>query len=229
MRILLIEDDVTLAKSMRLMLRSEGYVLDFAHSGAEGLEIARAGIYDYDIIILDLILPDMSGHDVIRDLRAAAVATPILILSGLAEADEKIRGLTTGADDYLTKPFDKRELIARLRAIVRRSQGHAANVVATGKLKVDLDSRTAEVDGEIVHLTGKEFAVLELLSRRKGTTLSKENFLNHLYGGMDEPEMKIVDVFVCKLRKKLTDACGGENYIETVWGQGYVLRDPAGE
>ncbi|MEP2543461.1 MAG: response regulator transcription factor, partial [Alphaproteobacteria bacterium] len=110
--------------------------------------------------------------------------------------------------------------------IVRRSQGHAQSVIQTGRLMVNLDTRTVEVDSQPIHLTGKEYGILELLSLRKGTTLTKEMFLNHLYNGMDEPELKIIDVFICKLRKKLSTATGGENYIETVWGRGYVLRDP---
>jgi two-component system cell cycle response regulator CtrA len=166
---------------------------------------------------------------VLRRLRAARVRTPILILSGLAELDHKIKGLGFGADDFLTKPFDRRELIARIQAIVRRAKGHSESVIRTGKLTVNLDSRTVEVDGQPLHLTGKEYGILELLSLRKGTTLTKEMFLNHLYGGMDEPELKIIDVFVCKLRKKLSTATKGDNYIETVWGRGYVLRDPPAE
>ena len=224
MRVLLIEDDSATAQSIELMLKSEGYVVDLTDLGEDGLEIGK--IYDYDIIILDLMLPDMDGYEVIRRLRASRVETPILILSGLNGLDDKIKGLGFGADDYLTKPFDKRELIARIQAIVRRSKGHAASVINTGKLKVNLDTRTVEVENKLLHLTGKEYGILELLSLRKGTTLTKEMFLNHLYGGMDEPELKIIDVFVCKLRKKLSNATGGENYIETVWGRGYVLRDP---
>ncbi|HEY8190550.1 MAG TPA: response regulator transcription factor, partial [Micavibrio sp.] len=174
-------------------------------------------------------LPDMDGYDVLKSLRSAKVETPILILSGLSEPDNKIKGLGFGADDYLTKPFDKRELIARIQAIVRRSQGHSQSVILTGKVKVNLDTRTVEVDSKPLHLTGKEYGILELLSLRKGSTLTKEMFLNHLYGGMDEPEVKIIDVFICKLRKKLANAAGGDNYIETVWGRGYVLRDPEAE
>jgi two-component system cell cycle response regulator CtrA len=225
MRVLLVEDDTTTAKSIELMLKSEGFVVDATNLGEDGLEIGK--LYDYDIVILDLMLPDMDGYEVLRRLRAARVNTPVLILSGLAEPDNKIKGLGYGADDYLTKPFDKGELIARVNAIVRRSKGHAESVIRTGKLIVNLDARTVEVDGEAVHLTGKEYGILELLSLRKGTTLTKEMFLNHLYGGMDEPELKIIDVFICKLRKKLAQATDGDNYIETVWGRGYVLRDPA--
>lgn len=226
MRVLLIEDDSSAAKGIELMLKSEGYIVDITDQGEDGLEIGK--LYDYDIIILDLMLPDMDGYEVLKRLRAGKVNTPILILSGLSELDNKIKGLGIGADDYLTKPFDKRELVARIQAIVRRSQGHAQSTITTGKLVVNLDSRTVDVDSKPLHLTGKEYGIIELLSLRKGTTLTKEMFLNHLYGGMDEPEVKIIDVFICKLRKKI-EQMTGENYIETVWGRGYVLRDPEAE
>ena len=224
MRVLLVEDDTNTAKSIELMLKAEGYIVDSTNLGEDGLEIGK--LYDYDIILLDLMLPDIDGYEVLRRLRSSRVNTPILILSGLSELDSKIKGLGFGADDYPTKPFDRRELIARIQAIVRRSKGHSDSVIKTGKLLVNLDTRTVEVSGQPLHLTGKEYGILELLSLRKGTTLTKEMFLNHLYGGMDEPELKIIDVFVCKLRKKLSQSTGGENYIETVWGRGYVLRDP---
>jgi two-component system cell cycle response regulator CtrA len=225
MRVLLVEDDSAISKSIELMLRSEGFVCDTTDLGEDGLEIGK--IYDYDIIILDLMLPDIDGYEVLRRLRAARVKTPILILSGLSELDNKLKGLGFGADDYITKPFDKRELVARINAIVRRAKGHSQSIIRTGQLTINLDTRTVESNGAPIHLTGKEYGILELLSLRKGTTLTKEMFLNHLYGGIDEPELKIIDVFVCKLRKKLSTACQGENYIETVWGRGYVLRDPA--
>jgi len=224
MRALLVEDDQTTARSIELILKSENIVVDVTELGEEGLEVGR--LYDYDIILLDLMLPDMDGYEVLRRLREAKVETPILVLSGLAELDHKIKVLGFGADDYLTKPFDRRELVARIQAIVRRSKGHASSMVTVGGLSVDLAERTVSVDGTSVHLTGKEFGVLELLTLRKGTTLTKDMFLNHLYGGIDEPELKIIDVFVCKVRKKLATASGGENYIATVWGRGYVLRDP---
>ncbi|MEQ8332897.1 response regulator transcription factor CtrA [Nisaea sp.] len=225
MRVLLVEDDFATAQSIELMLKAEGFVVDVTEHGEDGLEIGR--LYDYDIILLDLMLPDLDGYEVLRRLRGSKVETPILILSGLSELDNKIKGLGFGADDYLTKPFDRRELIARIQAIIRRSKGHSESVITTGPIAVNLSTRSAEVGNQPVHLTGKEFAILELLSLRKGTTLTKEMFLNHLYGGIDEPELKIIDVFVCKLRKKLSKATGGSNHIETVWGRGYVLRDPA--
>ncbi len=225
MRVLLVEDDASTARSIELALASEGIVCDTADLGEEGLEIGK--IYDYDIIILDLMLPDLDGYEVLRRLRAAKIKTPILILSGLTAPDQKIKGLGFGADDYLTKPFNKGELIARIQAIVRRSKGHSESIIRTGKLSVNLDTRSVEIDSKSIHLTSKEYGILELLSLRKGSTLTKEMFLNHLYGGIDEPELKIIDVFVCKLRKKLADEAGGESYIETVWGRGYVLKDPA--
>ena len=224
MRVLLIEDDSAMARSIELMLRSEGLNVYTTDLGEEGIDLGK--LYDYDIIVLDLQLPDMSGFEVLKALRVAKVQTPVLILSGNAIVEAKVKALGFGADDYMTKPFHKDELVARIQAVVRRSKGHSQSVITTGKLTVNLDAKTVEVDGSRVHLTGKEYQMLELLSLRKGTTLTKEMFLNHLYGGMDEPELKIIDVFICKLRKKLANASEGRNFIETVWGRGYVLREP---
>ncbi|WP_412058161.1 response regulator transcription factor CtrA [Bartonella sp. DGB2] len=227
MRILLIEDDRATAQSIELMLKSESFNVYTTDLGEEGVDLGK--IYDYDIILLDLNLPDMSGYEVLRTLRVAKIKTPILILSGMGGTEDKVRGLGFGADDYMTKPFHKDELVARIHAIVRRSRGHAQSLIVTGDLIVNLDTKTVEIAGHPVHLTGKEYQMLELLALRKGTTLTKEMFLNHLYGGMDEPELKIIDVFICKLRKKLDAISGGINYIETVWGRGYVLREPHSE
>jgi two-component system cell cycle response regulator CtrA len=224
MRVLLVEDDPTTSRSIEMMLTHANLNVYCTDMGEEGVDLAK--LYDYDLILLDLNLPDMHGHDVLRQLRLAKVSTPILILSGIDDTDNKIKGFGFGADDYLTKPFHREELVARIHAIIRRSKGHAQSVITTGKVTVNLDAKTVEAEGRPVHLTGKEYQMLELLSLRKGTTLTKEMFLNHLYGGMDEPELKIIDVFICKLRKKLSQATGGDNYIETVWGRGYVLRDP---
>jgi len=225
MRILLVEDDPTTSRSIELMLTHANLNVYCTDLGEDGIDLAK--LYDYDLILLDLNLPDMSGHEVLRQLRLARIDTPILILSGADDTDNKIKGFGFGADDYMTKPFHREELVARIHAIIRRSKGHAQSMIRTGKVAVNLDAKTVEVEGKTVHLTGKEYQMLELLSLRKGTTLTKEMFLNHLYGGMDEPELKIIDVFICKLRKKLAEATGGQNYIETVWGRGYVLRDPA--
>lgn len=224
MRILLVEDDPTTSRSIELMLTHANLNVYCTDMGEEGIDLAK--LYDYDLILLDLNLPDMSGHEVLRQLRLARIETPILILSGNDDTENKLKGFGFGADDYMTKPFHREELVARIHAIIRRSKGHAQSVIRTGRVTVNLDAKTVDVDGKTVHLTGKEYQMLELLSLRKGTTLTKEMFLNHLYGGMDEPELKIIDVFICKLRKKLAEATGGDNHIETVWGRGYVLRDP---
>ena len=224
MRILLVEDDPTTSRSIEMMLGHANLNVYCADLGEDGIDLAK--LYDYDLILLDLNLPDMSGHDVLRQLRLARIETPILILSGADDTDSKLKGFGFGADDYLTKPFHREELVARIHAIIRRSKGHAQSVIRVGKVLVNLDAKTVDVEGRTVHLTGKEYQMLELLSLRKGSTLTKEMFLNHLYGGMDEPELKIIDVFICKLRKKLAEATGGDSYIETVWGRGYVLREP---
>ena len=227
MRVLLIEDDRATAQSIELMLKCESFNVFTTDLGEEGVDLGK--LYDYQIILLDLNLPDMSGHDVLRSLRVSKVSTPVLILSGIAGIENKVKGLGIGADDYMTKPFHKDELVARIHAIVRRSQGHAQSVVHVDDLTVNLDQKTVEINSVRVHLTGKEYQMLEVLSLRKGTTLTKETLLNQLYGGMDEPEIKIIDVFMCKLRKKLFNASGGKDYIETVWGRGYILREPSQE
>jgi len=213
-----------MARSIELMLRSEGFNVYMTDLGEEGVDLGK--LYDYDIIVLDLQLPDMSGFEVLKALRLGKLRTPVLILSGNAIVETKVKALGFGADDYMTKPFHKDELVARIHAVVRRSKGHAQSVITIGILTVNLDEKMVSVDGVRVHLTTKEYQMLELLSLRKGVTLTKEMFLNHLYGSMDEPEVKIIDVFICKLRKKLAVACNGASYIETMWGRGYVLRDP---
>lgn len=223
MRVLLVEDDEEVAKSIELTLASEGVICEVVHFGTQGVEISK--VYNYDLIILDLMLPHISGFEVLLRLRSAKVTTPILILSALNTVDQKIKGLKCGADDYLTKPFNHKELVARINAIIRRSKGRSESVIKFDKVTIHLDTRTVEVSGVNVHLTNKEYAILELLVSHRGTVLSKEMFLNQLYSSSDEPDGKIIDVFVCKLRKKLADAAGGTNYIDTVWGRGYILKD----
>jgi two-component system, cell cycle response regulator CtrA len=224
MRALVIEDDPVSAKLIESALKGENIVFEAAACGEDGIELAK--LYDFDIIVLDLRLPDIDGYEVVRRLRTARVETPVLILSGRTDTTDKVRGLVGGADDYLTKPFNKAELVARIQAIVRRSKGHSESVIRTGRLVVNMEARLVEVDGKRLHVTGKEYSILELLSLRKGTTMTKEMFLDHLYGGIDEPELKIIDVFICKLRKKIQQATGSDHYIETVWGRGYMLKDP---
>jgi two-component system cell cycle response regulator CtrA len=224
MWVLLIEDDEGTARSIELMLKAKDHTCDIKRLGQDGLNAAR--LYDYDVILLDLMLPDLDGLEVLRRLRANQVNAPVLILSGLNDVGHKSKGLNIGADDYLIKPFDNRELLARIEAVRRRFKGHHDSVVRTGDLTVNFDTQSVEIGGNRVSVTPKEYRILELLCQRQGVVLSKEIFLDHLYAGRDEPETKIIDVFVCKLRKKLAEASGGKNYIETVWGRGYMLRAP---
>ena len=225
-RILIVEDEQHLADGLRFNLEAEGYSVQVVDSGEAALDLLPPEA-PFDVVVLDVMLPGIDGFTVMTRLRQAGQFIPTLMLTARGHPDDVLLGFEAGADDYLTKPFHKDELVARIHAIVRRSKGHAQSVIITGDLTVNLDQKTVEVDGARVHLTGKEYQMLELLSLRKGTTLTKEMFLNHLYGGMDEPELKIIDVFICKLRKKLAVASGGRNYIETVWGRGYVLREPS--
>ena len=224
MRILMIEDDRATVAAVELMLAAEGWSVYDTDLGAEGVDLGK--IYDYDVILLDLGLPDMSGMDVLRKLRAAAVKTPIIVVSGSRETETKVRSFGLGADDYLTKPFHREELTARIRAVSRRSNGHAQAVITTGPLSVNLDRHACEIEGAPIHLTASEYAILELLSLKKGATVTKDMFLTHLYDGKDEPDGKIIDVFVCKLRRKLREATHGQELIETVWGRGYTLKAP---
>jgi two-component system, cell cycle response regulator CtrA len=225
MRALLIEDDSSASASIELMLKSDNLDVSAATLGEEGINLSKQ--YDYDIILLDLDLPDMPGFEVLRRLRACDVKTPTLILSGLAGVEDKVMGLGGGADDYMTKPFHKDELLARIYAIVRRAKGYSPSLILIDDLVVNLDAKMAKIGENRLSLTAKEYEMLELLAARKGMTLTKEMLLNHLYGGADEPSMKIIDVFMCKLRKKLADASGGKNYIDTMWGRGYVMRHPS--
>jgi len=223
MRVLLIEDDSATAHSIELMLRSEGFNVFATEHGEEGTELGK--LYDFDIILLDLSLRDMPGFQVLRCLRISRIETPILILSGLATIEDKVKALSFGADDYMTKPFNKDELIARIYAIVRRSKGHAQPLIEVNGLAVNVQTKMVEVGGTRVYLSDKEYKILELLSLRAGKTVTKEMFLDHLYGGLNEPH-EIIDVFICKLRKKLEYASNGKNYIGSEWGRGYVLREP---
>ena len=224
MNVLLVEDDPVTAAIIEFTLQRNNFAFDSTALGR--VAIAQARLCVYDVIILDLVLPDIHGYEVLRQLRAAGVRTPVLILSGLSDVDDKVKGLGLGADDFMTKPFAPSELIARLQAVVRRSQGHAEPRVCTGEMVVNLDSRTVAVGDHSVHVTPKEYEILEILSLRKGTTLTKEFLLHQLYGGLSEPGIKIIDVFVSRLRKKLAEVSGGNAYIETVQSRGFVLRDP---
>jgi two-component system cell cycle response regulator CtrA len=223
MHILLVEDNPVTAKSIELKLTQEGHNVFSTDLGEDAIELA--GLYDYDVVLLDLDLTDMEGLEVLRAVRAKKIRTPVIILTAAADVETKVKSLSAGADDFISKPFHKAELAARINAVVRRSRGHSESIIRTGNIALNLDTRTTEVAGIPVHLTPSEYKVLELLSLRKNSVLTKEMCLNHLYNGLREPEVKIIDVFICKLRKKLAQAHHGANQIETVWGGGYMLRD----
>jgi two-component system cell cycle response regulator CtrA len=224
MRLLLIEDDLTLARGIVAMLQPFAMTVETVDNGTEGIE--RASSSAYDLILLDMMLPDMAGLDLLRSLRAANIGTPVLVLSGIATPKTKVQAFNLGADEFMSKPFDREELVARIKAVVRRTKGLSRPTLTLGALTIELGAQTVSVHGQDVRLTGREYGILELLAMRKGTVQTKDAFMTHLYGGMDEPEAKIIDVFICKLRKKLADA-GADNLIGTVWGRGYVMRDPA--
>ncbi|MBT5157258.1 MAG: response regulator transcription factor [Rhodobiaceae bacterium] len=222
MRILLIEDDVLLAQSLTDALEAEGFQVDEADCGEDRLELAK--LYEYQVMILDLGLPDMRGDEVLQNLRQQNTDMPVLILSGDTQVESRLSCLHKGADDYLIKPFNMEELVARLQALVRRANGHAQNVLQFGDLTLNLTARDVSVGDTRVELTSKEYQMFELLCLRKGNVVSKESFLDHLYGGMDEPEMKIIDVFNCKLRKKIEKSGASTPLIQTVWGRGYRVN-----
>ncbi len=224
MRVLIIDQDQSIADGIKFILREEGHISDHAKTGDAGIELER--LCEYDVIVLDLVLPDMDGFDILHRLRSNGSQTPIVIISATEDMETKVESLNLGADDFIEKPFHMKELLARVQSIVRRSQGHSSSAIQVGRLKVDLRRNIASINGEMLHVTNKEYAILELLVIRKGVMISKEMFLNHLYGGIDEPEIKIVDVFMCRLRKKIAHFTGGDSFIQTVWGRGYMLADP---
>ena len=226
MRVLIVEDDPRTSSSVRTLLEDEKMAVDVAGAGEEGL--ARALRQSYDVMLLDLGLPDTHGFDVLKKLRAAGSDMPVMVVSGTDDVRTKAQGLWLGGDDYIVKPFRAPELLARISAVVRRARGHAQSLIQVGELTVNLDSQWAEHNGGRIHLSSKEYAVLELLALRRGQVVSREALMNHLYGMMDTPNDKIIEVFVSKLRKKLQDALDGCDLIETIWGRGYMLTDPDG-
>ena len=219
-RLLLVEDDRILSDALSRTLELSGFTVYVTGFGEDALDLARA--YRFDVVVLDLSLPDMPGQQVLQQLRQARPDTPVIILSGETDLEAKIENFMEGADDYVTKPFHRDELVARIHAVLRRARAASPQEVEIGSLVIDLVAHRATVGGLPVALTGKEYACLEFLATRRGMTVTKEMFLAHLYGGRGEPEMKIIDVFICKLRRKLSDA-GAKSVIETVWGRGYTI------
>jgi two-component system cell cycle response regulator CtrA len=222
MRILLVEPDADVRYAFEQWCRVEKLVVYTTDNGEEAIDLGK--LYDFDAIVLELNLADMSGYEVLRTLRVAKVQTPVIVCSGLSGVEDIVRALGFGADAYLTKPAHKDLLVANIHAVVRRSRGIPTNTVTIGNLVIDIGTKRAQVAGDPMHLTAKEYAVLELLALRQGLIVTKEMFLNHLYGGMDEPELKIIDVFICKLRHKLRQH-GADELVQTVWGRGYTLAE----
>ena len=221
MRVLLIEDDSATAQSIELMLQSEGFNIYTTDLGEEGVDLGK--LYDYDIILLDLGLPDMSGYDVLKTLRVAKVQTPILILSGHAGIEDKVRGLGFGADDYLTKPFDLPELEARVRALIRRGQSGGSALLSCGALTLDTSGRRAMLNGEPIEFSARELGVLEVLMMRSGRVVSKEQLAEKLYSWNEEVGANAIEVYIHRLRKKVEP--GGVS-IRTIRGLGYLLEKP---
>ena len=223
MHVLVIEDDRIVNQNIVILLRREGIIAESVYTGREGLELLK--LYEYDLVVLDLMLPDVPGADVLKQMRQSANMTPVLILSGINMPTKKVECFSVGADDYMTKPYDRSELVARVKAIVRRSRGLADNVIKVGRMTINLNTKKVFIDDTLLPLTAKEYALVELLALKKGGTVSKESFLSQIYGGMDEPEIKIIDVFLCKIRQKIKKITGNESYIHTVWGRGYTLEE----
>ncbi|MXV35200.1 MULTISPECIES: response regulator transcription factor [unclassified Saccharibacter] len=222
MRVLIAESDLFISSPLIRMLRNASYTVDHATSGSDTINMLK--YYDYDLLITEMSLEDMEGHDIIRQIRRAQITTPIMVISTLMQPQAKVMAFAAGADDYVIKPYDNDELLARVQALMRRAHGFAEPRIKVGPLELDLSSRMISIDGQFLHLTSKEYAIMELLIVRRGAILTKDTFLNHLYGGIDEPEMKIIDVFICKLRRKL-QRFGAGHMITTVWGRGYILAE----
>ena len=219
MRVLLVEDHGRHVKALGA-LKTEGLSVELASTGEDALDLLRH--YEFDLVLLSLLMPNMEGSTLIVRIRSAGHETPILALSNLQHS--WVRALSAGADDVVEYDIDPAELVARIRAIVRRTRGYSQSVLQVGALTLNVDSHDVSANGYSVHLTAKEFALLQLMMLRRNMILTKETILSNLYGGMDEPELKIIDVFVCKIRNKLAKA-GMSHLIGTVWGRGYTIRD----
>ncbi|MDB5734362.1 MAG: ctrA [Alphaproteobacteria bacterium] len=221
MRVLLIENDQALKRRIEMILRGEDMCAEAVEEGEDGIECAHH--FDYDVIVLDLTLPDISGFEVIQRLRRMRVATPIIVLSGADLLADRIKALNAGADDCMTKPFCKDELVARIRAMVRRSRGHSNSVISIGTINLNFCAKTVEAHGHRIPLSGKEYQILELLALRCGVTVSKETLISHIYVDGEGPESYTIGLFMYRLRKKLA-AAGAASHIETVRQQGYLIR-----
>lgn len=216
MRLLVVEDEPDLLLALAQSLREEGYAVDEASDGKTGLFKAEGN--EYDAIVLDLMLPGMSGWDVLKQLRKTR-ATPVLILTARDALTDRVKGFDSGADDYLTKPFELPELRARLRALIRRSAGQAKSVIELGDVSIDTAGRTVYKEGKAIPLTPREYALVELLAMHKGKLVSRTMIYDHLFDEEDDSLSNLVDVHVANLRKKL-----GKDFITTRRGEGYQVH-----
>lgn len=216
MRLLIAEDEIDLARTLRKALAEDGYAVDLAADGVDALTKSQA--VPYDAMVLDLMLPSLAGLDVLTALRRSGVRTPVLILTARDAVDDKVRGLNAGADDYLTKPFVLTELLARIRALIRRASAQPTTEVAVGPLVLDTAARVVRRDGTPIELTAREYAILELLARRKGTVVTRSVIYDHVYDEHEDTLSNVIDVFVATLRRKI-----GADVIRTRRGHGYVI------
>jgi two-component system copper resistance phosphate regulon response regulator CusR len=225
MRILLVEDDTRVAAFIAKGLREQTYAVDVASDGEQGLY--RAQVNDYDLVILDLLLPVKDGYSVCRELRASGFRVPVLMLTARGAVDDRVAGLDSGADDYLVKPFEFKELLARLRALARRPAALVPQVLRAGDLSVDTGAHAASLAGEPISLTAKEYALLEYLVLNQGRVLGREQIAQHVWDESFDPLSNIIDVYIKRLRAKID---GGRKHplIHTRRGEGYVLA-AAGE
>ena len=224
MRILFVGGDGRYAESTTAALTSEGFHVSLCASGEEGIELAQH--LDFDAIVVNSELRDISGRRVVTKLRATSIALPIVILLDEATPGSRVSALGEGADDCLSKPFHCAELGARLRAVIRRSKSHHHPVIRIGALEIDTENREVRASGQLIHLTPTEYRMFEVLALRKGQTVRRTTMFETLYDGQDDPEEKVIDVFMCKIRKKIAAATYGETYISTAWGDGYKLHEP---
>lgn len=223
MRLLVVEDDLKFAEVLRQGLKEQGFAVDLAPDGERALRLA--GEADYDAVLLDVMLPGRNGFDVLRELRRRGSRVPVLVLTGRGAVEDRVRGLDLGADDYLSKPFDFQELLARLRAITRRPPVEPRTVLAAADLQVDLARREARRSGKRLDLTAKEFALLEYLLRKKGAVVTRRMILDHVWDMEYDGGSNLVEVYVNYLRRKV-DQDFEPKLIHTVRGMGYVLREP---
>jgi two-component system OmpR family response regulator len=216
MRVLIVEDEPDLVQSLEQALREEGYAVDTALDGAEGLWKAQS--WEYDAIVLDIMLPARDGWQVLAELRRSK-KVPVLMLTARDGVTDRVRGLDLGADDYLVKPFSLSELLARLRALIRRAHGEASATIEIGDVVIDVNARTVRQAGRTVHLTGREYAIVELLALHRGKLVSRTTLYDHLFGEDDDSLSNLIDVHIFNIRKKL-----GNEFVHTRRGEGYIIE-----